>query len=167
MRTTKRNGQVYKQQIGRRMMRNMPIKTVEGTIEWKVIRQQVPDWWPCMCNGGNNLCPICDCGIRENPPCAWCAPTPIQENALGQIVLGGHTPTEQDLNRAEYLDGEAYHQFDLDYPPYLRAHPSQDAQLALQVGRPGDYSIFDDPDELEAYWAAILTGAEDWDDLVA
>jgi len=36
----------------------------------------LPEWWPCLCNGGWDTCPVCGCGLASEPPCTLCASEP-------------------------------------------------------------------------------------------
>src|SRR5436853_1287616 len=50
------------------------------TRSWPGTKSLLPDWWPCLCNGGWDPCPVCGCGIGDEPPCTLCSPGPEAGN---------------------------------------------------------------------------------------
>ena len=46
-----------------------PVRTRKNNIVWLNLNTLVPEWWPCLCNGGWDPCPVCRCGLEQEPPC--------------------------------------------------------------------------------------------------
>jgi len=59
---------------------------------------QLPEWYPCLCNGGWDPCPVCQCGTKDEPPCLICGGSPIEGEAVAAAIAGALASGESHLD---------------------------------------------------------------------
>lgn len=94
----------------RRVKYAQKVRTRDGGIRFLQATRLVPDWWPCLCNGGEEKCPICHCGLEQEPQCGLCGGEVVELDAPGRHFWDKMLDDEEEAEQRRIQRVKDFHE---------------------------------------------------------